>query len=508
MTAPTNPTPGLRDTDTDIATAVSALLADAAAQALDRPTREALEEVRRRLTGPVRLAFAGRVKAGKSTLLNALVGEQLAPTDAGECTRVVTWYVGANRTEALVHTRDGQVLSRPYRRQKGPVEVDLGVRVEDVDHVEIRWPSPRLRAMSLIDTPGISSLSPDVARRADVLLPEGGSGPRLSTHPADAVVYLLRHAHSADLHFLEALAGSDLAGAGPSNTLGVLSRADEMGSCLADALAVAARIARRYERHPRLHRVCPVVIPVAGLLAQAAVTVREGEYRLLTQVAALPEAISDELLLSVDRFAADNHDVRVLPLERSHLLERFGLFGVRFGVDAIRRGRVRSADDLALALGAESGLDRLRRVVISQFGQRARLLVSRSAVLVLQAALARGAVGGHETLQARLEEILAGAHGFVEIRLLDELMSGTLDITPERRAELERLFGGSGAAPTSRLGLSDTASTEQIRSAALNAVLRWQRIAESPLATRTTVTTARVAVRTCETILALGSRDT
>ena len=45
-----------------------------------------------RLQGPIRLAIAGKVKAGKSTLLNALIGEELAPTDAGECTRIVTWY--------------------------------------------------------------------------------------------------------------------------------------------------------------------------------------------------------------------------------------------------------------------------------------------------------------------------------------------------------------------------------------------------------------------------------
>ena len=46
----------------------------------------------RRLDEPLRVAIAGRVKAGKSTLLNALVGERLAATDAGECTRIVTWY--------------------------------------------------------------------------------------------------------------------------------------------------------------------------------------------------------------------------------------------------------------------------------------------------------------------------------------------------------------------------------------------------------------------------------
>ena len=53
-----------------------------------------------RFDEPLRVAIAGKVKAGKSTLLNALVGEEIAPTDAGECTRVVTWYQVTTRVHS------------------------------------------------------------------------------------------------------------------------------------------------------------------------------------------------------------------------------------------------------------------------------------------------------------------------------------------------------------------------------------------------------------------------
>ena len=56
-------------------------------------------------TGPLRVAIAGKIKAGKSTLLNALLGEELAPTDAGECTRIVTWYQRGDQPQVTLHPR-------------------------------------------------------------------------------------------------------------------------------------------------------------------------------------------------------------------------------------------------------------------------------------------------------------------------------------------------------------------------------------------------------------------
>lgn len=51
-----------------------------------------LDRIGARLAEPLRIALAGTLKAGKSTLVNALVGDDIAPTDATEATRIVTWF--------------------------------------------------------------------------------------------------------------------------------------------------------------------------------------------------------------------------------------------------------------------------------------------------------------------------------------------------------------------------------------------------------------------------------
>ena len=308
------------------------------------PGSTEVAELARRLDEPLRVAIAGKVKAGKSTLLNALVGEELAPTDAGECTKIVTWYIDGIAYRVTLHPRDGSPGRQvPFTRDGGAMDVDLGsAHADDVDHLVIEWPSSSLKTMTLIDTPGIASLSTSVSARTHEFLSSGDD----HITPADAVLYLMRHLHSSDINFLETFHDQEFSQPTPVNAIAVLSRADEIGVGRLDAMASAERIAARYRTDTKIRRLCQTVVPVAGLLAQSGSTLRESEYRALEQLRRAPAEEVDGLLLSADRFAHTTLSVAVTPIEREHLLDRFGLFGVRLAVALIRSGAVKSSTDL------------------------------------------------------------------------------------------------------------------------------------------------------------------
>ena len=165
------------------------------------PHAKLLDETMGRLHEPLRVAVAGKVKAGKSTLVNALVGDELAPTDEGECTRIVTWYRHGITYRVTLQPRQGAPRQVPFTRDGGAVQVDLGgTDPQEVESLHIEWPVPTLAQLTLVDTPGIGSLSESTsARSLAFLTPEDEQ-----TTPSDAVIYLLRHLHRSDIAFLNA----------------------------------------------------------------------------------------------------------------------------------------------------------------------------------------------------------------------------------------------------------------------------------------------------------------
>src|SRR4249920_3218849 len=117
----------------DLATEVRRIAGDALRVARGTDQEAAVGIAQRRLDEPLRVAIAGRVKAGKSTLLNALVGERLAATDAGECTRIVTWYRNAIGYRVVAGLIDGMRRDLTFSRREGALDIDLaGLDVGEV----------------------------------------------------------------------------------------------------------------------------------------------------------------------------------------------------------------------------------------------------------------------------------------------------------------------------------------------------------------------------------------
>ena len=475
---------------------VRALIDTAAEQADDEAVTAGLERLRERLDEPLRVAIVGKIKAGKSTLLNALVGEELAPTDAGECTRLVTWYRNSHTYRVTGQLTDGSTHQLSYARDDGAIVVDLGDRqADDFHRLVIDWPSGRLAETTLIDTPGLDSITTeasDATRRFLALDGDAEDG------QADAVVYLMRHLHRTDLDFLESFHEKGYATPTPINAVAVLSRADEVGACRLDAMQSARRIADRMCHDDRLARLCQTIVPVAGLVAQAGATLTESQFRNLRSLSQLDRAEADKLLLTVDRFVADRHDLDVTVAERQELLDRLGLYGIRVSVGLIRLGAAESASKLATSLRERSGIDELRRLLLSLFSERRDVLKARAALDSLDVLIRRLPPDRRERVESDLERITASTHDFVEVQLVHAVRSGALVLTDAERAEVDRLLGSRAAPLAHRLGIDGDADPVPVIH---DAIGRWQRRAENPLSGRDVVDAARAIVRSYEGLL-------
>jgi hypothetical protein len=481
---------------------VLALVTDTEAALAGTPFQARATAIRERLQGPLRVAIAGRVKAGKSTLLNALVGERLAPTDAGECTRIVSWYRRGQNYGVTARLLDGQERTVPFQRAEGALHIELGGLTErDVAALDVTWPASTLDQMTLIDTPGLASLNDENSRRTRDFLEFDADRPS----DADAVIYLMRHVHSSDMAFLDAFMDRSVTAASPVNAVAVLSRADEIGGGRLDAMASATRIAQRYRDRSAVSELCATVVPLAGLLAETGLTLREDEASALRQLAATDPAQLEQMLLSADQFC-DLHASDLTVELRRNLLDRLGMFGVRLALQEIQSNGATTAATLAPRLVEHSGLGELRRVLAEHFLPRSRTLQARSALVALRS-LARELRDTDPTLADRLdrdaERIEAGGVEFARIRAAHLVASGTAKVRDGEQAELDRLFLSS--TPQAALGLASDADGAAIQSAALAAIERWRTRAGDPLADPARREVCETAARTCESLYAAST---
>ncbi len=447
--------------------------------------RSRVEAIGASLDEPLRVAVSGSVSSGKSTLVNALLGQRIAEVGQGECTRLVTWFCFDHYERIVVEGRDGS--SRTLAFEPGHrIPADLGLPADAIRRLVIHLSNERLRAMTIIDTPGMNTVSDANESATRDLLGIGGQPEPAdpveddSVHAvteADALIFLMPHVRA---HDVDVLAGfrNLFGGTGLSaiNVVGVLSKIDKLAPD-GDPWPVAERLAGR-ARDELGAMVCDVV-PVNGLLAETAMTDRftEDDTATLRELTALDEMDLEDLLLSQQDFLESDLAGEIAREGRSRLLEQLDLHGISLAADAVRAG----ADTRSLLAGLRdrSGIDALEQVINQLFAQRAGALKAHAALAELRRLAVRFSVDAssidlvslHRSLeQVELDPALEDLNLY-EVWLTSQ--DGSFSLPDELTTDLRRLALDPSVA--GRVGLARDAAPDDIRTAARERARAWAR---------------------------------
>ncbi len=432
----------------------------------------------RRVRRPMRLAVVGRIKCGKSTLVNALIERSLASTGTTEMTFTVAEYRYDEREFLRVHYRDAT------RRAPAEFGLDELYRLNDHDagrldelrsigHVEVHLPAALLVEVGLLDTPGLGSVHGDdsasterLLATMDLTLADVGKASGAAMAQADAVLYL----------FTDDLGGPDLEvvtgfvgggdGSGPFNSLrafGVLSRCD--GSWGPRTAAVdydpfgpaRARIRAFQDDDDRIGELFHTVVPIAGLLAEGAFRLNAGH---LSDLRALSSSGLPELMrwLRGERsFLAEETDCPLPLSARSSLAAVLGCWGVFRACIHIKDGR--SDEELRAALFRDSGVADVVALVRGHFGRRSTLIKLNALLAEIERTVARHRTEDGGRPDANLTEVTRAVAevrervlGFADLELLHGLQQRSVSLGPGETERARRLAGESGTSCAQRLG--------------------------------------------------------
>lgn len=503
-----------------------------------------------RLGEPMRLAVVGQIKRGKSTLVNALLGEEVSATGRAELTFTVSEFRYADTPQIVVHYKDGTESVGFAPEQFHELTTRDSSRADHlrlIRKVEYGIPNSLLHSFHLVDTPGLGSVHvTDAANTRDILgigdiadgseryaleqaLAASGRDAAAVHHDsaaeldqADAVLYLFSRAlHQSDHAALSQFIGTAGTSLTPLKAFGVLSRCDQYWPDRTasrdadpldhDPLAVGDQLARRLLDWAPAARTFYTVLPIAGLVAAGATQLGEREFEWLADlVRAGGAATAIRRLRDPARFATKEElpGVRLPVAQRRALIVRVGAWGTalacRYLDDGLDPAQVRQR------LLDHSGIPRLRSLVIRHFGNRSTLLKvdgvlqrARAEVFALRLAAQRAGVPVApevDHVAARLEMLHDALPGLAELRTLRRHYTGELGLDESEVATLLQVTGEHGPDAASRVGLAADATAAQIAQAARAAIGWWAGQLQDPMRDAAEVAVARQLMRSFERI--------
>ncbi len=120
-----------------------------------------LVKIKKNILTTLRVALIGEVKAGKSTLMNALVGYRVSPTDMLEATSVI-WEVGYDAIDStVIQFTDGECNNVDHQQVMSIVgtEAESLQQAKKIEKIIVKSHKHKLRNLLLLDSPGLATIT-------------------------------------------------------------------------------------------------------------------------------------------------------------------------------------------------------------------------------------------------------------------------------------------------------------------------------------------------------------
>lgn len=348
-----------------------------------------MSELGRQVGEPCVLAVVGKVKAGKSSLINNLLGTDLAAIGTTETTATVNWFrYGKPDPDRPVRCiwRDGPPTSEPasfIARLQGYSEETLKL-ASRIDRLEFRLERELLQSVTIVDTPGLDA-APDEHQnktaeflgvsqqlRADLRARHHSETQRLA-QDADAVMYVFDPVVKGwEQKTLEQFQQVIQKGTTTFNSLGVLGKID----AFLEDIERAPQFIRSIEQG--LGDAVNTVVPVSAGLRRIAELLRS-EPQTLNLIASIARDVAPEmmeLLLANDElFVMDLPDGLPTQEQRAGLVKLMPWTVLQTVIKVMGRPGITSEQGI-VELERMGGFDGLRSVIQRTFAARGRLLRS------------------------------------------------------------------------------------------------------------------------------------